>query len=153
MASDDVSYALQLVRRGVAFFVRRDLACGFSAISKTRESEIAAMEIADIPDDIYVARAFKLDDGDYDWFIGTINRKARPAKGHFWVVYEDRKELRNPHFPKKVLEEFQFTGIRLAHALHKEPYPGKKFKCLKGSKAQAYSASETEQEAYFCSFC
>ena len=76
--------------------------------------EVGSLEIRDIPDGIHVAKAFRMEDGSWEWFIGAINRSARPAVKHFWLVFEeDNSEYKNVKYPKKYGTDWHFViGIK-----------------------------------------
>ena len=34
-------------------------------------------------------RSFAMQEGPHEWFLGDVQKRARPAKNHFWAKFED----------------------------------------------------------------
>ena len=53
-----------------------------------------------------------MSNGSFVWFVGSINRSARPAAKHFWVQYKEGSksaEYKNPKYPNKYGAEWLYV--------------------------------------------
>ena len=108
----------------VLSFHNSDLAADYAPVSSEELIKLKDAPVANWPIEVKLARAFamqatraacpvtvnhntsylvpsfpsnpNLQEGPHEWFLGEINRKARPAQKHFWVNFEDG-ELKCPH--------------------------------------------------------
>ena len=88
-----------------------DLAADWKPISADELTALSTQGVKGWPDEVKVARSFEFDEGPAQWFVGTINKQARPAAKHFWASFsDDEPDYKIPRLSSEPLAVPQKNG-------------------------------------------